>query len=210
MAIPPDETRGPQILAISWTTLTLATVTIALRAHMRRKAHATGWDDYFMFLALVCLLSATSPGLDGLTSYGSQLITVFGSICTSMQVHYGFGRHIHNVPLKELSLLIEWTTIAIIVNYIGIFCVKISVSLFVLRVIKGTHRRIRLLLYCFMVILALSTLAGIVTTSTQCIPLKKSWTQELPGKCVSRSVFDLTFSVFGGEPIAREHCEDTG
>ena len=56
--LPPNDTRGPQILAVSWTTEALALFAVALRIRVRIKAQAIGWDDYFMCLALVCLLSA--------------------------------------------------------------------------------------------------------------------------------------------------------
>ena len=49
----PDDTRGPQILAVSWTTEALAFLAVALRIHVRIKAQAIGWDDCFMCLALV-------------------------------------------------------------------------------------------------------------------------------------------------------------
>lgn len=57
---PPDDTRGPQILAVSWITAALAILAVALRTQVRIKAHAIGWDDYFICLALVGLPSALS------------------------------------------------------------------------------------------------------------------------------------------------------
>ena len=56
--LPLDDTRGPQILAVSWTTEGLAFLAVALRIHVRVKAQAIGWDDYFMCLALVGFFTA--------------------------------------------------------------------------------------------------------------------------------------------------------
>lgn len=53
--LPPDDTRGPQVLAASWTTEALAVLAVGLRLHVRIKAHSIGWDDYFICLALVRL-----------------------------------------------------------------------------------------------------------------------------------------------------------
>ena len=58
--LPPDDTRGPQILAVSWITAALAVLAVALRINLRIKAQALGWDDCFICLALVRLLSALS------------------------------------------------------------------------------------------------------------------------------------------------------
>ena len=49
----PDENLGPMCLAISWTTMSLAVVFVALRAFVRCKTHANGWDDYLIYIALV-------------------------------------------------------------------------------------------------------------------------------------------------------------
>lgn len=49
----PDENLGPMFLALSWTTVTLATVLVALRSYVRWKTHANSWDDYLIYLALV-------------------------------------------------------------------------------------------------------------------------------------------------------------
>lgn len=49
----PDENLGPMFLAISWTTVSLASVLVALRLFVRCKTHANSWDDYLIYLALV-------------------------------------------------------------------------------------------------------------------------------------------------------------
>lgn len=49
----PDENLGPMFLAISWTTVSLAAVFVALRLFVRCKTHANGWDDYLIYFAFV-------------------------------------------------------------------------------------------------------------------------------------------------------------
>lgn len=51
----PDDDLGPLYLAISWTTVSLATILVALRLYVRCNMRASGWDDYLIYLALVCL-----------------------------------------------------------------------------------------------------------------------------------------------------------
>lgn len=49
----PDTNLGPTFLAISWTTMSLAAVLVAMRAFVRCKMHANSWDDYLIYLAWV-------------------------------------------------------------------------------------------------------------------------------------------------------------
>lgn len=51
----PDVNRGPVVLALSWTTVSLATMFVALRLYVRCKKRANGWDDYLIYIALVSL-----------------------------------------------------------------------------------------------------------------------------------------------------------
>jgi hypothetical protein len=49
----PDVDLGPIFLAVSWSTLSLAMVMVALRLYLRSQVHANDWDDYLIYLALV-------------------------------------------------------------------------------------------------------------------------------------------------------------
>ena len=102
-----------------------------------------------------------------------------------MQVHYGFCRHVYYI-IHTVPNITEWTIIGIIISYVSMFLVKISVLFFILRVIKGTHRVIRIFLYYLIGFLNSSTIAAIVAALVQCIPLKKFWEPNIPGPCFSR------------------------
>jgi len=49
----PDTSRGPELLAVSWTSSGLATFMVALRMYTRITHKNTGWDDYTILVALV-------------------------------------------------------------------------------------------------------------------------------------------------------------
>ena len=135
-----------------------------------------------------------------------QLNIIFGSVANSYQVQYGFGRHVEYVTPTIRSMTI-WTTISEIQSYTSIFLAKMSVSLFILRFIKRTHQRIRILLYCLMVFLTCSTIAAMITVSLQCIPLRKLWHKSLPGHCYSPSISALVTRIFGGMvPLMEGKC----
>ncbi|KAL8806017.1 MAG: hypothetical protein Q9200_005200 [Gallowayella weberi] len=176
-----NKTRGPQYLAAIWVTFAAATFTFTLRMWQRVKTKSIGWDDYFISVAM---LSVT-----------------LGSICGTLRVHYGAGRHVQYV-LPTLSRAIEWTMIGHSVSYFSIFFVKISVCFFILRVIKGTHRTSRFSVYCLMVLLTLSTIAAIVANCIVCIPLRKLWNPKLAGTCFSRSMLDHVTRTFAGRVVS--------
>jgi len=49
----PDTSRGPELLAIAWTSTTLAIIMVALRMYTRITHKNVGWDDYTIIVALV-------------------------------------------------------------------------------------------------------------------------------------------------------------
>ena len=51
--LPPNDTRGPTILGTLWTFNILAGILVLLRAYVRVKTRAQGWDDYIAYIALV-------------------------------------------------------------------------------------------------------------------------------------------------------------
>ena len=58
----PDDNLGPMFLALSWTTVTLAAVLVALRSFVRWKTHANSWDDYLIYFALVSAFPPHAAG----------------------------------------------------------------------------------------------------------------------------------------------------
>ena len=54
LRLPPDNDRGPMLLAITWTTAAVATVIVILRVYSRTVLqNAIGWDDAAIIAALV-------------------------------------------------------------------------------------------------------------------------------------------------------------
>ena len=52
--LPPDNDRGPMLLAITWTTTAIATTIVILRVYSRTVLQlAMGWDDSAIIAALV-------------------------------------------------------------------------------------------------------------------------------------------------------------
>ena len=53
---PGDPGRGPLIMGFGWTFTILAIIAVGFRFYLRRRfGSGSGWDDWLMFIALVCL-----------------------------------------------------------------------------------------------------------------------------------------------------------
>ena len=126
-----------------------------------------------------------------------QAVSLFGSIINTLQVKQGFGQHVEYV-VHNLGPIVMYTTIASIQNGIGTFLVKSSVCILVLRLIKGTHPRIRIILWFFITALLLFTLATLLVVGLQCIPMRKIWHPETPGFCIAKHVQPQLIRILGG------------
>ncbi len=126
-----------------------------------------------------------------------MVLTTLGSTFLTLQIHYGFGRHTVYV-LPELPKLVMYNTIVQFGNTVGVCFVKISVCLFTLRFIKGTHKPVRIMLWVTIAITVALTTALVVTLSVSCIPFRKIWDEKLSGTCIEPSILNELVKVFGG------------
>lgn len=104
------------------------------------------------------------------------------SIFDTQRVRYGFGRHVEYVQ----STLIEASMYDVLVelfNILTTFCIKVSVCLLVRRIIRGTHRKIRVVLSLIILLLMALTLVTCVLFGLKCQPFRKTWNPEVPGIC---------------------------
>lgn len=194
-SLPPDVNRGPMIVGISWASASLAIVAVALRISIRFKKRAHGWDDYVIYTALV---SVSSSPLYITLITSTQAMSIYGAILNTLQVKYGFGRHIEYV-LATLPRVAMYTTLVEMQNAIGTFLVKFSVCLFILRLIRRTYRKVRIVLWLTIFILFVLTITTLLVLGLQCIPFQKIWNREMPGSCFSASVLTQLIRILGGK-----------
>ncbi|KAG7008073.1 tRNA dimethylallyltransferase [Physcia stellaris] len=159
-------TQGQAILGVSWGTLIVGIVLVSLRIHSRASKKALSGDDYTIAVA--------------------SLVCIFGSIANSYQVYYGGGRHVEQVSPKQLSQWLKWTIIAVFQTTVATCLVKISICLFILRMLNQTHIYLRRLIYVVLACLAVFTLAFLLAWGLQCRPLKAAYNFEIEGKCYSK------------------------
>ena len=118
----------------------------------------------------------------------------------------GGTRHVYFLSLStvESALKINWISQTFCV--LGLAFGKISVGFLIMR-IGMPNRRIRYLLYFFMISQFILFSLAIVFVWTQCTPLTKLWEVNTPGKCwnpqtltvwtiIASSMYQLTLEIF--------------
>lgn len=89
-------------------------------------------------------------------------------------------------------------------NVVVTLMTKISISLYILRIRNDKH--LRWILGILMVFMTLATIATIAVLGISCIPLRKLWTPEIPGKCLPLSTVYNVAYVQSGFTIVTDLC----
>ncbi|KAL6714380.1 hypothetical protein ACLMJK_007803 [Lecanora helva] len=167
-AVPEGLLRGLAYVSISWVTFAIGFVLVALRMFVRVTHRTIGWDDHLIVAAVV--------------------VAFFGSITNVYQVANGLGRHIDTLTAGQRSGFQKWTLIAEIQVIIGTCVTKISVSLFILRLINRTRKKTTYLIYALMATVIVTTVALVITFLLECRPLNAVYNPRVHGKCYSKHV----------------------
>ncbi|GIC84379.1 putative PTH11-like integral membrane protein [Aspergillus udagawae] len=176
------------VRAVAAVFLTVASIAVILRCYVRLcLVKAFGWDDTVMIL--------------------SMLFYVMFSGCMIGGSLWGTGKHLADLTPKHRTVAMEYWFLCDIGYAISSILCKISVAIFLLRVmVRPAHRRI---MYA---VTALTVIVGIIFfifIMVQCSPVSYFWTRmrgDTNGKCgyldaiiimlylfsVSSALFDLT------------------
>ena len=121
-----------------------------------------------------------------------------GELLTALEVKNGMGRHIVYI-LPTLSGLLKVVTIAEIGVALGVAFVKMSVCIFILRLIDRTHRRVQMRIYSVMILNTAITLVAVFCIAFQCQPFEKIWHPSMPGKCFPTQILTDITRLVGGD-----------
>ena len=113
-----------------------------------------------------------------------QFSTIIGNALITLQVHAGYGRHVYYLSKHQIIETVKWTTLSEVQSAIGVFFVKLSVCLFILRMIAGTHKLMKRALLSIITILTLLMLGNVLVICFQCIPLEAVWNPAIPARCM--------------------------
>ncbi|KAL7620315.1 hypothetical protein AAE478_009309 [Parahypoxylon ruwenzoriense] len=167
-----DETDYAMTLyVVSWVLGTLVIIVVTARLCGRAFViNQTGWDDFFMaFGALAAIVC-------------SALVTV--------GVSHGLGRHREQITdLHDRSEAIKYTIIAPVLSIISSSCSKISILIFLVRLMGMTAKKWQLyFLWGLCVILVGLNIFAIVLIVRFCDPPARQWDPDIDGTCIDPQV----------------------
>ncbi|PMD44631.1 hypothetical protein L207DRAFT_579565 [Hyaloscypha variabilis F] len=180
------ENNGPRIIIITSTITGISFLVVFLRVYVRAVMLKTvGSDDYTMIAAMV---------------FAAGVL-----LCFVEEVKLGVGHHTaaifaEPVLAANFSRVIEWLWIHALLNLVAIFFVKISVGLFLLRLVQG--KGYKRFIIAMMIFLFFFTLACLGTLIFQCLPVRAIWESELQpplgnARCYSTNVY-RSIGLFNG------------
>jgi len=177
----PNENNGGVILAVTGTFTAFALLAVMLRMYVRTFMLKTvGADDYVMIAAMVCSLGVIA--------------------CVIGEVNLGVGRHMGFPQLMANQMILaHYSWFHAWINVLGTSLVKISVGLFLLRLVQGKwYKRI---LIGWIIFTILFTVSSMGTLLFQCLPVNAAWNFALRAnpstKCYSLDIY-RSIGLFNG------------
>ncbi|KAI0144917.1 hypothetical protein BJ166DRAFT_80602 [Pestalotiopsis sp. NC0098] len=161
------ENRGPQLLVVCITLLTIAIVSMSLRVFTRLFiVKGFGKDDYLMVFAAISF-------------------TLFVT-CAITGVHYGTGRHRADLDNDDFETAMKFWWLCYIWYCVSMITSKLSIGVFLLRItVQRIHHYI---LYLAMFCSVMTGLVFFFVTIFQCHPVTYFWWKEQDGTCIDSGI----------------------
>ena len=107
------------------------------------------------------------------------------------------------VPPADVSPTFMWLWTAEPTNLFALYFVRLSVSLFFLRLLPATKKALRILMWTTIAALTVSDIYVSVTYFAQCRPIQKVWEPEIPGECLDAATYAAGPWTYQG---MQDHC----
>ncbi|MCJ1284829.1 hypothetical protein MMC26_004166 [Xylographa opegraphella] len=170
--------NGPAPLELVWSLMAVATVILGLRLYVKFTKHTLGWDDHTLLVAWI--------------------ISVFSEFTYTMMARSGMGRHIVCLTEEQAYDTIKWSTIAQILEMISLGFVKVSICLYMIRMINHIMRRLRQCLWVLIGFIIACHIAVFFMLVLQCIPLTAVWDPSVSGNCYGLAVtYNVAYAAIG-------------
>ncbi|KAL2193357.1 hypothetical protein P885DRAFT_45409 [Corynascus similis CBS 632.67] len=178
--IPPDENRGPEILAVCGSLVGFSLVIVLLRLYVRAKmVRHVGVDDWIIVAAMMVM-------------FVEMMVII-------PEVQLGAGRHVQYIkPPENVTKGLHLNFVTQPLCLIGLCLTKVSVGFFLLRL--STSRRLRWIVIGTMIFTVLSATGNFLTVFFQCRPLALTWDTSVEGTCIPPS--HLKFAAFFNSSVA--------
>lgn len=180
VSLPPDENRGPEILAICGTLVALSVLIVGLRIWVRAgMIGQVGIDDWTIIAATTVI-------------FVEMMIII-------PQVHYGAGRHVQYIePPSNVTKGLHLNFVTQPLCLIALCLTKVSVGFFLLRLTPS--KRFRRFVIGMIIFTVLSATGNFLTVFFQCQPLAFTWGGVSEGKCMPPD--NLKFAAFFNSSVA--------
>lgn len=110
---------------------------------------------------------------------------VFEAILTQVGQHFGFGKHIADIPVENLPIIAVGISVGASISCFASTFSKISFGVSLLRLTTGS---LRWFVWFCIVSLFLVMLPSAMNTWIQCRPMQKIWDDSIQGSCWPVSV----------------------
>ena len=135
---------------------------------------------------------------------------------------YGIGKHIWELQPPQIVNAMKWLIISTITvsmrkgngcfptatcahftgqSYIELFFIRLSIGIFILRMLTRVQFKLRVALVTAMVLNFLITLMICLVVSLWCRPMEGIWNKFIPAKCLSGETLNRTNRAFAGASI---------
>lgn len=115
--------------------------------------------------------------------------------------HYGLGRHIYYLTSDQISQTFKWLWAAEPTNLFAVFLVRLSISLFFLRLIPPKKAYLWII-RINIVGLVVSDVFISIYYFFACRPIRKVWEPETPGQCFGPGVDSAATWLYQGEVVS--------
>ena len=126
-----------------------------------------------------------------------QLVTIVTNAFLMEAYHQGLGRHIYYLQPWQISQTFMWLWAAEPTNLFAVFLVRLSISLFFLRLVPPK----KVYLWLIWGIIAALTASDIFVSINyffQCRPIRKVWQPDTPGTCFGHEVTAAAIWLYQG------------
>ncbi|KAF2113572.1 hypothetical protein BDV96DRAFT_601066 [Lophiotrema nucula] len=169
-SLPPDTDHRHGFMTAIITVTVLSVVIAWLRMYTRIfLSQNAWWDDYIMFAA--------------------SFLTILTNGILTRAFELGLGRHIYYVPVEQVPECFKWLWAAEPTNLFALYAVRLSITLFFLRLIPVHQKLNRRIIWTAAWGLTVSDIYVSISYFIQCRPIQKVWRTDIPGKCLSDAAY---------------------
>jgi hypothetical protein len=124
-----------------------------------------------------------------------QILFISTVSLSTVSIYYGLGRHIYYLDLYQITEATKWNWIVRPIDIMSIPFAKVSISLFILRLLGPADKWQKWFLYVNMTLFTVVSLLGSILTFIQCDPPRALWDTVSHATCWNPAV-DADWATF--------------